>query len=463
MTLMLFGLTLILAASSAYVCVSDPFFRSMIALAKQSDLLASRYFGEVSPEHIFDDAWRGMQEAIPFRVDLAQPENYSQTISPVRDWGLTLSPQDSAVEVMDIAESSPFHGFLHPDDKITGVDTLRKENIGNLVKYLDSREKGETRIYFERQGRSDSVTVQISVAEASGAAKFETADSIGYLKLALPGDEGLRDQIATMKESNASGIIIDLRSSEGSDYQRAAELSEEVIEAIANRPIVALIDANTKGASEEIARKIGNGGTAVTMGSPSAGLLAVIEEIELRSGGRLLVSTNERITRQLFDENDSVKAPGPPANAVIPAMSCTNRRMSALMFELLHGGYILDFVTQSRYDAIPSVAEEDSLLMEFVTFLGHRRFRYDPLGHILSDMSLNEMDENMLPVYTRMRQTHRELGDADLTEYRNEIVRNLLRTIHRVKLGGEPSMTVRARTDDVCLSEAIAYLKGAAK
>jgi len=99
--------------------------------------------------------------------------------------------------------------------------------------------------------------------------------------------------------------------------------------------------------------------------------------------------------------------------------------MSPLLFELLHGGYILDFVTKSHYSAVPTVAAEDSLLTEFVIYLGHRNFRYDPLGHILSEMSLNEMDADMTPVYVRMRQTHRAIGEADLTEYRDEIVRML--------------------------------------
>ena len=120
-------------------------------------------------------------------------------------------------------------------------------------------------------------------------------------------------------------------------------------------------------------------------------------------------------------------------------------------------------MTKSRYSAVPTVAAEDSLLTDFVIYLGHRNFRYDPLGHILSEMSLNEMDADMTPVYVHMRQTHRAIGEADLTEYRDEIVRNLLRTIHRVKVGGEPSILVQARTDDVCLAEAIKYLKGAAR
>lgn len=463
MTLALFSLTLILAVGSAYVCARDSFFRAMIVLAQQSDLLASRYYGEVAPGRIFADAWQGMQTAIPFKVELAEPEDFVPATDKGRDWGLTLALQDSAVEIIDIAESSPFHGFLHAEDKIIGVDTLRNENIGKLVEYLDSRDDGATRIYFEREGRSDSVTVEISLNDTEREMAFESADGIGYLKLVLPTEAGLSSQIEFMKKSDVTGVIIDLRGSKGSDYQRANEVSEKIADAVTGHPVVVLIDSGTKGASEDIARKIGGSGTAVVMGSASAGVLSVVDEIRLRSGGRLLVSTNERTTRQSFDEGDSVKVQGPPPNAVLPAISCKNARMSQLVFELLHGGYILDFVTASHFEAVPTAAEEDSLLTAFVIFLGHRNFRYDPLGHILSDMSLNEMDAEMTPVYKRMRETHRAIGEADLTEYRDEIIRNLLRTIHRVKVGGDPPLLVRARTDDVCLSEAMKYLHGVAK
>ena len=462
-TLALFGLTLILAVGSAYTCFADPFFRAMMALAQQSDLLASRYFGEVAPERIFADAWQGMQSAIPFRVELAESENQPTTQPRDRDWGLTLSEQDSAMEIVNIAEHSPFNGFLLPEDKITGVDSLRNEKIVHFVEYLDKREQGETKIYFLREGRSDSVTIQVSLDEESDIAKFAVEDSIGYLKVSLPKFKDLSEQIAQMKQAAVIGMIIDLRESKGSNYEEAGKLAETIIAAIANRPVVVLIDASTRGASEEIARRIGDNGTAVLMGAPTAGIYAAVDEIELRTGGKLLVSANERISRDLVDEFDSVKVPGPPANAILPAITCKNFRMSPLLFELLHGGYILDFVTKSRYNAVPTVAAEDSLLTDFVIYLGHRNFRYDPLGHILSEMSLNEMDADMTPVYVHMRQTHRAIGEADLTEYRDEIVRNLLRTIHRVKVGGEPSILVQARTDDVCLAEAIKYLKGAAR
>jgi hypothetical protein len=140
-------------------------------------------------------------------------------------------------------------------------------------------------------------------------------------------------------------------------------------------------------------------------------------------------------------------------------ISCRKFAMSSLLFELIHGGYLLDFVTATEFSAFPRPEDEDSLLLQFESYLQQRRFRHDPLGRALSDMSLNEMNGEMSPIYQRMRQTHRGLGNPNLDEYREEILRSLLKTIHRVKTGGEPALEIRARTDDPCLAEALNYLK----
>ncbi len=153
-TILLFLLTLLLVFGAAYQCVNDSLFRAMIGLAQQSELLSSRYFGEVAPEKVFADAWQGMQGAIPFRVELSADSDAPTKVGRPRNWGITLTPQDSLVVVEDVAESSPFFGFLLPQDKITGVDTLREESVIDFIDYLNSHPKGATRIFFEREGSS---------------------------------------------------------------------------------------------------------------------------------------------------------------------------------------------------------------------------------------------------------------------------------------------------------------------
>ncbi len=461
-TILFFLLTLLLVLGAASQCVNDSMFRAMIGLAQQSELLASRYFGEVAPEKVFADAWRGMQGAIPFRVELSADSEAPLKVGRPRNWGITLTPRDSLVVVEDVAENSPFFGFLLPQDRITGVDTLR-ESVIDFIDYLNTHPKGATRIFFEREGRTDSVTVQITAIEPVDGALVEVTDSVGYLALKLPSKSDFDAMFETLRSSGAQGFIIDLRDSRGNDYRQAERISNQIKKILNGKPAVVLMDGSSKGATEEIARALSGIAEVVTMGTATAGMPAIVDEIDLRSGRRLYVSVNERLTRdfeELADTGADSSHADATSTAVVPAINCRKGLMSPLAFELIHGGYLTDFVTTMDFAAFPNLADEDTLLRRFEDYLQQRRFRYDPLGRALSDMSLNDMDEEMSPIYQRMRETHRGLGDLDLDEYRDEVIRTLLKTIHRVKIGGESTLAIRARTDDPCLAEALSYLKG---
>jgi hypothetical protein len=461
-TVVLFGLTLTLVFGSAYLCINDSLFRVMIALAQQSELLASRYFGEVSPEQIFTDAWHGMQGAIPFRVELSDASGPSELREQRHDWGLTLAPADSSVTVVNIAASSPFHGFLLPEDRITGIDSLHEDIFANFVEYLNRHQDGATRIFFERDGRADSVTVKISSEKPSDNLSVEFLDSIAYFHLALPAPDGYTSQLAKLSSSGALAFIIDLRNSRGDDHDQAIQLSEQLRSIIAARPTAVLLDGSTKGVSEDIARQLMQSDNATSIGTTTAGMPSIVEEVQLRTGRRLYVSLNETLTQPADEADDSSAVPTASAEtstAVIPELRCTGRQLTPLLFELVHGGYLLDFVTSHDYEALPGVADEDSLFSQFERFLEQRRFRFDPLGRALSDMSINEMGSDMTPIYRHMQKLHHEIVNPGLLEYRDEILRSLLKAIFEVKIGGEPSLSTRARTDDPCLAEALSHLQ----
>ena len=466
-TLSFFTLTVLLVLGAAYLCVNDSLFKVMIALAQQSELLSSRYFGEVAPDKVFADAWRGMQSAIPFRVELSDGGADRPTMTPrARNWGLTLRPQDSAVVVADIAESSPFSGFLLPQDKITGVDTLRNQVVIDFIDYLNSRSEGATQIFFEREGRDDSVTAQIAAIESADGARVAFEDSICFIVLRLPAALDIEQEIKTLNTNSALGFIVDLRDSGGDDHKMAQRISKLIEDSVKGKPLAILIDRTTKGAAEEIARNLATIDEATTIGASTAGSLAEVDEILLRSGQRLYVSLDERIDHGFSEVVDTLldsTKTSEPSTAVIPSIECRKPRMSSLLFELIHGGYLLDFVTANKFPDFPRSEDEDSLLAQFENYLRDRRFRYDPLGRALSDISLNDMNKEMDPIYRHMRETHRDIGDVSLDEYKVEIVRTLLKTIHRVKIGGEPSLEISARTDDPCLAEALAIVKKAAQ
>lgn len=450
---------------AGYICVSDPFFRVMMSLARQSELLASRYFGEVSPDKVFADAWHGMQRALPFRAELSEFEESEEIPASPQDWGLTLAPLDSSIQVVDIATNSPFRGLLNPEDRITGVDALREEAFVDLIEYLNNSAHGETKILFRRSGHTDSITVLLDSIPTmtTSEPRVDSIWSIRYVELQLSASNDLLSMVKDQKLEQFSAIIFDLRKSHSEDYDLAAKLAEEIIKIADSKPVVLLIDRRTRGAAEELVRKASSDSRIATIGAPTRGISTEIEQIDLRAGQKLYVSVNDKNTEResMLTEltSDTVKEAISP-RSVVPTIRCEDRLMSPMVFELIHGDHILSFVTASHYTRVPDVDEEEQLYQDFKRFLANRRFRYDPLGKVLSDMGVYAMDPDMQAAYRQLRESHREMGDSNLDEYRDEVVSTLLKTIHRVKVAGPRPIELTMRTDDLCLKEAVEYLKG---
>lgn len=465
LTLLFFGLTTIFTLGAASLCLNDSFFRSMITLSRQSDLLSQRYFGELAAEQIFADAWRGMQQAIPFRVELVEDGAVGEATSPRRDWGLVLSPLDSTLKVLAISESSPFQGSLLPNDEIVSVDEINSGLIARFSEYLQERESTYVTLRILRDELPDSLQIMVPPAPTNEAVRVDSAGSILYMEFRRLTRSAVDDVLASLRSLNGAafaGTVVDLRAVRSSAYSAVDDLTDEIKKISNGKSMVVLVDANTVGAGEELAQRLRERSNARLLGTPTAGVSSRFEEVRLRSGRRLLVSIDERIRLGEADDStagDSLGSqPKVAAGAVLPDFECREPRLSPLTFELIHRGLILDFVTSRVEKTLPPAEQDEQIFQEFREFLNRRKFNFDPLGDALFDLSMHEMSPEMQPIVRNLKLTKESLAGTQLAEYRNEIMRQLLQTWYRVRVGTEPPLAVRVRFDDHCLAEAFTAL-----
>ncbi len=152
----------------------------------------------------------------------------------------------------------------------------------------------------------ESVPVQNSKPWVSRAEVFE--DSVGYLRVAGIG-AGLPEELSTQWEAlrgtnKLNALILDLRFAEGHDYPAAAHAADLFVQgekqllawdetvirstgkAGASLPLAILANGETRGAAEALVAALRETGTALIIGSRTAGQAYVFREFALN--GRIL-------------------------------------------------------------------------------------------------------------------------------------------------------------------------------
>lgn len=461
----------LLVIGAGYLTLSDPLFRAMMRLSRQSDLLSHRYVGDISPERVFADGWRGMQQAIPFRVELVSDSAAVSQPSDQNDWGLTLSFGAGNAEVLAVALRSPFYGILRRDDRLISVGELTGDLRLKLRTYLDENVDESLLVYFEREGIRDSATVALRLDMPRTAFTWSMIDSVRYCSIArfeTGLSEAIGDSIGVPAYGSASGLIVDLRDSDGGLREEADKIADLLASPQQPLPIVLLVNASTGNEAEFLAWRLLGSGRATAIGSPTRGTVSKAEEIYLWSGSKLHVSTPDRTPIRLDSDtvvsDTSASSPGgdsaSSSGRIVPRMGCDSPTIPGLVFDLVSRDFLLEFVAATSYDALPSTDSESQLYNEFVSYLASRGYRYDPTGEALRDLEGHLLSREMRGYVEDMRQTQRRIVPEKVDNYRSEIIRYLLVAIQQVRIGGMPTPADRLRLDDYCLQAAVAYLSG---
>jgi hypothetical protein len=465
-------LTLILAFVASYQCASDPMFRAMMKLSRQADLMSQRYVGELSPERVFADAWRNMQMAIPFRVELVSDTGNAAEEKRLGDWGLLLSTNKGNISVVAVTEGSVFSGALQPGDRVTSVGQDTARLVASLRQYLTSKTGDSLLIAFERGGVAETVTVVVPIPPQRPLLTFSLLDDIVYCGINTISDhlaELLPDSLRLTVNEATKGLIIDLRNCRDDSQGDVDRLARAFLDLQVTLPFVLLVDLSTERQGEMLAAQLLKREHVVAAGNVTRPLHAVTEMLPLRSGKRLYVYRGERNEDYFYARdsliNDSLRksldGQATSEEQIIPEIACEPPRLSGMTIDLLHRDLLLDFAAASSYKSLPTPEQEAKLFDDFVAFLRERGYSYDPLGEAFRDLEISARRPDMLTAIADIRKTLKAQPPARLDELRGEIIPLLLIFLQQVKIGGEPSLADRVRIDDYCLKAAMAHLKGA--
>jgi len=465
-------LTLTLAFVASYLCVSDPLFRAMMKLSLQADLMSQRYVGELSPERVFADAWKSMQMAIPFRVELVSDTGNAAEEKKLGDWGLLLSTNKGSISVVAVTEGSVFSGALQPGDRVTSVGQDTARLVTSLRQYLTSRTGDSLFIAIERGGVAETVKVVVPIPPQRPSLTFSRLDDIVYCGISTMSDhlaESLFDSLRLTVNEMTKGLIIDLRSCRDDSEDDVDGLARAFLDLKATLPFVLLVDLSTGRQGEMLAAQLLKREHVVAAGNVTRPLHAVTEMLPLRSGKRLYAYRGERNEDYFYARdsliNDSIRKSldgrVTTEEQIIPEVACEPPELSGLTIDLLHRDLLLDFAAASSYKSLPIPEQEVKLFDDFVAFLRERGYSYDPLGEAFRDLEISARRPDMLTAIEDIRKTLKAQPPARFEELRGEIIPLLLIYLQQVKIGGEPSFADRIRIDDYCLKAAMAYLKGA--
>ncbi len=465
-------LTLSLAFVASYMCASDPMFRAMMRLSRQADLMSQRYVGELSPERVFADAWRSMQMAIPFRVELVSDTGNVAEEKKLGDWGLLLSTNKGSISVVAVTEGSVFSGVLQPGDRVTSVGQDTARLVASLRQYLTSRTGDSLLIAIERDGVAETVKVVVPIPPQRAPLTFSRLDDIVYCGISTISDhlaESLFDSLRLNVNETTKGLILDLRSCRDDSDGDADRLARAFLDLQATLPFVVLVDLSTGRQGEMLATQLLKREHVVAAGNAMNPLHAVTEMLPLRSGKRLYVYRGERNEDYFYARdsliNDSLRkslnGQATSEEQIIPEIACEPPELSGMTIDLLHRDLLLDFAAASSYRSLPTPEQEAKLFDDFVAFLREQGYSYDPLGEAFRDLEISARRPDMVAAIEDIRKTIKAQPPARLDELRGEVIPLLLIYLQQVKIGGEPSLADRIRIDDYCLKAAMAYLKGA--
>jgi len=210
-------------------------------------------------------------------------------------WAVPETSAPQFREVFDLLRTN-LAGVNENDLNRAAVDGLI-EHLSPKVSLIDKKDESET-------GTKSALPLKSSVFE----------NSFGYIRLGKVGagaDGQLMDVYRQMASTNRiTGLILDLRYSQGQDYAAAVALADRFFSKVEplldwgdgvrkssaktnalDLPLVLLVNRKTSGASEAFAAILREGQIGLIIGTETAGNASISREFVLTSGQRIRVAT----------------------------------------------------------------------------------------------------------------------------------------------------------------------------
>lgn len=296
-------------------------------------MLKQKYVGEIDEEKLIEGAIKGYVDGLddPYTEYLTKEEMQEFTEEVSSEYvgiGVYVSSNktDNTILIVGIMKESPAqHAGLQAGDIIEKIDDVAYtgEQLNDATKVLKGKEGTDVKVTVIRDGKELDLTVTRKKINVEHVASQMLENKIAYIQVDS-FDSGVakafKEQITSLKNDGAKGIIIDLRSNGGGIVDEATGIAdlflkkdetilitkgketEEKITKSKNEPIikdipvVVLVNEGTASASEILAGALKDkyGATIVGMNTYGKGVIQTL--YNLSDGSGLKITTDEYFT-----------------------------------------------------------------------------------------------------------------------------------------------------------------------
>ena len=297
-------------------------------------MLQQKYIGEIDEEKMIDGAIKGYVEGLgdPYTTYLDKEEMAEFTEETSSEYVgigvyLTNDKTTNTILVVGIMKSSPaLEAGMQAGDIIEKVNDVAYtgEQLNDAIKVLKGEEGTTAKVTVLRDNKEVDLTVTRKKITVEHVASKMLDDKIAYLQIDS-FDSGVADsfkqQLTSLKNDGAKGIIIDLRSNGGGIVDEATEIADLFLKKnetilitkakekdeqltvskndpiIEDLPVVVLVNESTASASEILAGALKDkypNTTIVGMKTYGKGVIQTL--YSLTDGSGLKITTEEYYT-----------------------------------------------------------------------------------------------------------------------------------------------------------------------
>lgn len=238
--------------------------------------------------------------------------------------GVWLDTKNDRLEVLSVLPDSPAReAGLKPGDVIRSIDGKKARGLTSdtAVALIKGPEGSDVTLAVRRGKRALEFTMTRRSIEFPNLRSKLTKDDLGYVQLVgfAKGAGGqLRDEVISLRERGAQGIVLDMRDNGGGLFSEAVDVASVFIEngvittykepsargiaykaegdAIDDIPVVVLVNERSASASEIVAGAMKDSGRAILVGSTTFGKGSVQEVIPLPGAFALKLTTATYLT-----------------------------------------------------------------------------------------------------------------------------------------------------------------------